>query len=142
MTTVTDAEAIVQAIIGTPNTILSQASYDALVAGIKAAEARARLEGAEIMREAAATVIREEVSAQAHDDEWDIGFNYAKKLSGSMVLHLNPAAILEAHMRAKEGYVIGHVPAGAVLHRVVIGVDGKLDLERSTIGDSDGDDGA
>ncbi len=85
MTTVTDAEAIVQAIIGTPNTILSQASYDALVAGIKAAEARARLEGAEVMREAAAT----HLTTNGHYD------------AGLALYALDPAAILSEHARRK-----------------------------------------
>jgi len=62
------------------------------VAKAEAAEHRARLEGAEVMREAAARVIR----SGMHNE-------YARPQPAltAAVLALDPAAILEAHTRAK-----------------------------------------
>jgi hypothetical protein len=91
MTTVTDAEAIVQAIIETPNTILSQASYDALVNGIKAHRQSAILEGMEIMREAA---------AQCSNARWSQHPEAVDDVTRN-IRALDPAAILDQHTRAK-----------------------------------------
>jgi hypothetical protein len=76
----------------------------------EAAEARARLEGAEVMREAAADAFEIPDGEQWDDCCIDTLYDYE-----CAILNLDPAAILEAHTRAKA---------------------------TGTLGDSDGDDGA
>lgn len=71
------------------------------VAQERAGREAATLAGIAMGLEAAARAVRDEVYAEARDTEWDTGFNYAKKLSGSMILHIDPAAILAAHTRAE-----------------------------------------
>lgn len=68
---------------------------------IDEAHAAGLAEGVAMGIEAAARTVRDEVYAEAQDTEWDTGFNYAKKLAVSMVLHLDPAAILAQHRRTK-----------------------------------------
>ena len=68
----------------------------ATIASLRAELARAEERGVRLGIEAAAGAIRNDVFAEAQDTEWDTGFNYAKKLAVSMVLHLCPATIIRA----------------------------------------------
>ncbi len=63
----------------------------------EAAEARARLEGAEIMREAAAERLRTSCFYSSDDVTKRVSFMTAR----DFIRNLDPATILEAHRRAK-----------------------------------------
>jgi len=64
------------------------------------AEARARLEGMEIMREAAVKVTQDaELSAIGSD--FEAGYDACATCLAPTIRNLDPAAILEAHTRAK-----------------------------------------
>jgi hypothetical protein len=110
MTTVTDAEAIVQAIIGTPGTVLSQASYDALVNGIKAYRQAAILEGMEIMREAAVQWAKDDAKlcdcfARSEGEcvcgAWCDWKTVPMERVAQNLAELDPAAIIAQHKRTK-----------------------------------------
>jgi hypothetical protein len=62
--------------------------------------ARARLEGAEVMREVAAENAAWPQGLQCYD-EYERGVRNARKLIEQTIRSLDPAAILEAHTRAK-----------------------------------------
>jgi hypothetical protein len=100
----------------------------------EAAEQRGRLEGAEIMREAAAERLRSSVLYSVKESR--ISFMTARDI----IKALDPAAILAAHARAKETPDVRTDMAD-------LGASGDLGLGRDglvlkPLGDSDGDDGA
>jgi hypothetical protein len=95
----------------------------------EAAEQRGRIEGAEIMREAALAVVHCGCETDCEFDE-----------AGRKIYNLDPAAILAQHTRTKEDT---HVHTGMADP----GASGALGLGRDglvlkPLGDSDGDDGA
>lgn len=145
MTTVTDADQLRMAAIYTANApkyaqeILNgehdaTALLQAFARHREAAEQRARLEGAEIMREAAAERLRSSVLYSVKESR--ISFMTARDI----IKALDPAAILAAHARAKETPDVrtGMADPGAS-GALGLGRDG---LVLKPLGDSDGDDGA